>query len=150
MTSKKTQIFIFFFILNFMLSCTQDNSNQEEKLNEIANIVQEFEYIESIGKKGTSYIITYDSKYSHPREKICHSCTTEELNKTILFLEEVKDISSKLYFNDFVDMIYYDKKEGLIRVWFEDSFSKNIDGADFKDGVWKEFILKNKELIYVE
>ncbi len=40
---------------------------------------------------------------------------------------------------DFVDMVYYNKKEDFLRIWFDQS-----RGAEFEKGQWKELSLSEE------
>ncbi len=151
MYPKKMSLLLLLFILAsslLLFSCVKKDSDRKKELNEILATAQKLNYIQAIqsdwvAKRRDHYKIIYDTAYSYPSD-VCHSCTAKELDKTVFVVEGIENISSKIYLKDFVEMMYYDKKEGLLRIWYKDD-----KGIDFKDGKWKDFIIKNKELVYI-
>ncbi|WP_338792931.1 hypothetical protein [Bernardetia sp. MNP-M8] len=159
MIQKNAFTFSLLFISSLLLlsSCRKKDADRKKELNEILTIVREFKHVKyveicSLNKYTGKYTIAYDSLYSFTQDEVCINCKKKTFDKIILKVEGTQNLSSKLYFIDFVQAVYYEKQEDWLRVWFHKFpfFEKNEKGVDFKEGKWREFILENDEIIYLE
>ena len=122
-------IILLFFILAFT-SCQNYYRTKEAERNEILRIFRGFKSVKSISVK----LYKKEYRYSFTSKPFVYNkddYNANEFDSLLLKIEGIENASSKLYLDDFVCLIVYDKEKDEIAMWFE-----NPEGAAFHDGQW--------------
>lgn len=126
-----------FFIKTFaaillisLSSCQNYYRTKETERNEILRIFRGFKSVESV----TVNHYPKEYRYNFTSKPFVHNkddYNAHEFDSLLFKIEGLENASSKLYLDDFVCLIIYDKEKDEIAMWFE-----NPEGASFHDGQW--------------
>ncbi|AFM04323.1 hypothetical protein Fleli_1935 [Bernardetia litoralis DSM 6794] len=117
-------IVLFLLFLAFT-SCQNYYRTKKTERNEILRIFRGFKSVKRYKKE---YRYSFTSK---PFVYNKDDYNAHEFDSLLFEIEGLENASSKLYLNDFVSLIIYDKEKDEIAMWFE-----NPEGAAFHDGEW--------------
>ncbi|WP_338815281.1 hypothetical protein V9L05_09475 [Bernardetia sp. Wsw4-3y2] len=124
-------IILLFFILAFS-SCQNYYRTKEMERNEILRIFRGFKSVDFV----TATHYDESSQYDFTAKSFVYNeddYNAHQFDSLLFEIEGLENASSKLYLDDFVYFVVYDKETDEMSIWFDDT-----SGAVFQDGRWME------------